>query len=208
MVTAAYLEGTLAPAARDGFEAHLSECGSCRSGVVLLRGAASAPAEAVPPEWVRAARAPSAGAAPQAAPTAESFTSRLLSALAAAVVIAVALGLWFTTTTAPRATRITGYRGGSGEAFDGMTPAAGSAARADALAFRWPAIAGADRYLLTVESPAGEVLTSIEARAGVTSAAWPAGTATLAAGPVVWKIRAMALDRVIAESRPTPFEIR
>jgi len=50
------------------------------------------------------------------------------------------------------------------------------------------------------------VLTSIEARAGVTSAAWRPATATLAAGPVVWKIRAMALDRVIAESRPTPFE--
>ncbi|MBI3450248.1 MAG: zf-HC2 domain-containing protein [Acidobacteria bacterium] len=208
LVTAAYLDGTLEAGARDGVEAHLAECGECRSGVVLLRGAASSAPQAVPAEWIRSARAPRGAAGTSTEPPAESFTSRLVSALAAGVVIAVAMGMWFTTTTVPSTSRITGYRGASGGAFEGMRPAAGSTERAASLAFHWPAVAGADRYVINVESAAGEALGTIEARAGATSAAWPAGTATPPAGTLIWRIRAMALDRVIAESRPTAFEIR
>ena len=38
--------------------------------------------------------------------------------------------------------------------------------------------------------------------------AWPADRPLLPAGTYLWSVRALVLDRVLAETRPVPFEIR
>src|SRR5436309_7560221 len=94
--TAAYLDGNLAPAARNDLEAHLSACDECRAGVALLRlrdeAADETATKAVPFEMMRRARA--LEGAP-AAPGARRRRRFLLPAgLAAALLAAAALALW------------------------------------------------------------------------------------------------------------------
>jgi len=68
-------------------------------------------------------------------------------------------------------------------------------------------VEGADRYELSVFDTAGTQVAQALLGAEETSTPWPADAPPPAPGQYLWKIRAMALDRVVAEGGPTPFEV-
>ena len=199
---AAYLDGVVDGKRRDTIDAHLAECVECRAGVVLLRESARPMTEEIPAEWLKGARRP-----PAPPRTDTAWRGRVASGLAAGVVIALGLSLWFSTTTRPGGSRATAYRGPA-LAFEKLSPSPGDVVAPEGLSFRWSEVAGADRYVVIVTSAAGDPIATIEARAGADAAGWPDDRPRPPAGTLVWKIRAMALDRIIAESRPTSFELR
>lgn len=221
---ASYLDGRLEGAAREEIEAHLAGCAECRAGAVLLR-TMPVEEEAIPIEMLERARAvPPPGAvaahdaaphgAPHAAPSHAvpepadaSWIYRFVTGVAAAVVIAIALGAWYRLGPPPPGQAAAPYRGTEQTPFDRLEPGPGEKVSAADLRFRWGAIPGADRYVVKVLDARGEIAATLETRAGVTEAAWPAA-APKTPGVYIWSVRALALDRTLAESRPIPFEIQ
>src|SRR5206468_5464533 len=87
------------------------------------------------------------------------------------------------------------YRGADGGFSGEVSPVRGAVVSANNLVFSWPAVSGADRYLVSVLGPGGEVVVSIEVRDGQTSARWPPNHSLPPRGPLIWKVRAVGLDR-------------
>jgi hypothetical protein len=226
--TAAYLEGRLAPAARDGVEAHLAACDTCRSGVALLRLGEKESDEAVPPEMVRRARGPAAAAgrpeAGDAAPVAEARRGRrFVLPVAAGLVATLGLAIWLGSrgpALAPGGAGPDGpaeapiERGDGVPALEAISPARGDVVPAGSLTFRWKAVEGADRYVVTLLDAGGAGIAAIETGPAGPLAKneswldWPADRPLPAAGTYLWSVRALALDRVLAETHAVPFEIR
>jgi anti-sigma factor RsiW len=203
ILTAAYLDGVLAAPLRDEIEAHLASCDRCRSGIALLKASAREPSSPPPDEILDRARALAARPEDE-----EPWTSKAVSALAAAVVVGAGLALWFTGTTFPSGRPLSAYRAAAPAAIRALSPGPNARPSGSDLVFEWTEVAGADRYLVVVAGLDGLPVASFEAPAGSARAAWPPGVPLRRPGAFVWKVRAMALDRVIAESPPVRFEIR
>jgi anti-sigma factor RsiW len=201
LTTAVYLEGRLPPDALRTFESHLARCDACRAGIALLRSAGSA-GEAAPREFI--ARAKQAG--DPGSPARRWLTPPRAAGLAASLLIVAALAAYLSPSTPPRGAAT--YRGGGAGGFEDLVPSAGSTAPAGAIVFRWSRVRGADRYVIDVHSAYGENLASFTVPAGTSSAHWPSGVPGPRPGTLIWRIRALALDRVLAESRPIAFEAR
>ena len=201
LTTAVYLEGKLPPDARESFEAHLARCDSCRAGITLLRS--SGPAEeAAPREFItRAKQAASRGGSAQ-----RWLTPPRAAGLAASLLMVAALIAYLSPSTPPRGAAT--YRSGGTGGFEDLVPSAGSTAPAAAIVFRWSRVRGADRYAIDVHNAYGENLAAFTVPSGASSAAWPSGVPAPRPGTLIWRIRALALDRVLAESRPIAFEAR
>lgn len=196
LTTAAYLDGALLEPERDGFEEHLVHCEECRAGVVVL-SVSGEDAATAPPEWVAQARSVSDRGAPRAAGLAG-------WALAAAAVI-VLTGALALLVPSVRSTLPT-FRSEPGTVLEPLNPTAGSRVAAGNLRFRWSAVSGADRYRVTLRTATGERLGTFVVPGGQLELPWE-GTAPPSA-TLLWTVEALSLDRVIAESRPTPFELR
>lgn len=197
-VTASYLEGNLAGPERERFEAHLASCDLCRDGVTLLRSAEDDGA-AVPPEALRRARAVSA-------PSGGSSRNRLLLGVAASLLIisAVAVGvLRFGSGHRPAPSPIRG----NPPTFTGLFPSGNTLVSPSHVIFRWSPVEGADRYELSVFDAAGKKVAQATLDSKDVSAPWPEDAPPPTAGSYLWKIRAMALDRAVAESDPIAFEV-
>lgn len=198
ILTAAYLDGTLDAQSRDRFEAHLAQCDSCRNGVTLLRSLEEAIPE-VPSELVNRAR----GAGLRRGGFAR---GRWLLGLAASLILVAAIGVALL--------RIgSGGRAGSpvrgdAPAFSGLSPLAGAAVSAGQVVFQWSPVDGADRYELSLFDASGRKVGQVVAGREARTAPWPEEASPAAPGPYVWKIRAMALDRPLAESDPISFEVK
>ncbi|HZI92967.1 MAG TPA: hypothetical protein VFE84_01885, partial [Patescibacteria group bacterium] len=122
----------------------------------------------------------------------------------ALVVAGAALGILFTSRAEPPAE----FRGSPENVFGSVTPPGGAVVAPDDLAFSWQPVPAADRYDLEVSNATGETLLSLQLGADVTSARWPSDRPRPPRGALIWKLRARALDRVVAETRPIPFEIQ
>jgi len=195
LTTAAYLDGALAEAERERFEAHLAACDPCRAGIVALRVGDDEPG-AAPPEWVARAR--------EVAPRAAQVSSRIIGWAAAAAAILIAGGLALRA-PAPPASAPT-FRSDPEPSLSPLHPAANSRVEGSALRFRWSAVPGADRYRVTVRTAAGDPLGAFEVPGSQADLAWPG--AALPSATLLWTVEALSLDRVIAASRPTPFTVR
>ena len=202
--TAAYLDGTLAAGERDLVEAHLAACEECRSGVTLLRLGDEAPAQAPSPEMLRRARA--LDGAPAAAAPRSRRRFALPAALAAALLVAGALAVRL---GGDRSTdRVAVERSEGPAGLETLSPARGATIEAARVAFDWRPAAGADRYVVTLLDAGGLEVAALETRDPGGHLAWPSDRPPLPAGTYLWSVRALALDRVLAESRPAPFSIR
>ncbi len=198
ILTAAYLDGGLAPPDRDRFEAHLAQCERCRDGVTLLRSV-EGEAPAVPAELVRRARA-AAGARTGLGRRGWLLGMAASLALIAAITAGVLrLGPGRRETGSPVR--------GDAAVFTGLSPAGGGAIPSSGLLFQWSAVDGADRYELSLFDATGRRIGQVSAGREATSAPWPLDAPPPAPGSYVWKIRAMALDRILAESDPISFEV-
>ena len=215
IVTASYLDGSLPAETRETLEAHLADCESCRLGVVLLQGELHGAAdrkgsgERVPAEFI--ARALRRDPIESRGSTLRRMKQWNVSVAAAAVIAIALVATWWMLTGERDATsskRAAEYRGADGGFSGELSPARGAVVSADDLVFSWSAVEGADRYSVSVLGPGGEVVVSIETRADQRSARWPPDHPLPSRGPLIWKVRAFALDRVIAETRPIPFEIK
>ena len=197
MVTASYLEGSLAGPERDRFEAHLATCDLCRDGVTLLRsGEGDGPA--VPAEALRRAGVSQRGG--------WSPRGRLLLGVAASLLLisAVAVGvLRFGSAHRPAPSPIRG----NPPVFSGLSPSGSTLVPPSHVIFRWSPVEGADRYELSVFDASGAKVAQATLESKDNSAPWPEDAPPPTAGSYLWKIRAMALDRVVAESEPVPFEV-
>jgi anti-sigma factor RsiW len=192
-LTAAYLDGTLPEGKRDRFEEHLAACDPCRAGVALL----ARPSHQEPPlEMVERARR---GRMVRS-------RSHRPALLAAAAMVAVAGALWLRGALIPSAPPPPGARGPESE-LSPVSPPAGAVVDAGAIAFVWSAVRGADRYVVTVQDAQGRTIATIESRTAGDPIRWPEGTAVPAPGTYLWSVRALALDRVVAESRPLAFQV-
>ena len=206
IVTASYLDGTLPDRERARFEGHLAACQSCRDGVVLLKTAGIGTNEddaygaVVPAEFLAQARG---AAVASTAPVSTTGAAWKLAA-AAAILLAVSLAFWRPWRDEPQAK----YRGETVESFGSVTPGTGAIVSAEELVFVWQAVPGADRYEVELLSSTGESVFTTAVGARQLSARWPRDRAWPDAGPLMWKVRARALDRVLAETRPIPFEVR
>jgi hypothetical protein len=118
--------------------------------------------------------------------------------------LVAALAAYLSPSTPPRGAAT--YRGGGAGGFEDLVPSAGSTAPAGAIVFRWSRVRGADRYAIDVHSAYGENLARFTAPSDASSAHWPSGVPAPPPGTLIWRIRALALDRVLAESRPIAFE--
>ena len=197
ILTAAYLDGTLDPPSRDRFEAHLAQCDRCRDGVTLLRSA-EGEVPAVPAEMVRRAR---------------SASGRLTSIRRGGWLLGMAASLALVAAITAGILRLgSGVREsaspvrGAAAVFTGLSPSGGGAIPSADLLFRWSPVEGADRYELSLFDATGRKIGQVSAGGDATSAPWPPDAGPPAPGSYVWKIRAMALDRPIAESDPISFE--
>ncbi|HZN04044.1 MAG TPA: zf-HC2 domain-containing protein [Candidatus Polarisedimenticolia bacterium] len=213
--TAAYLEGRLPQAARDGVEAHLAACDTCRSGVALLRLGEEESDETVPPAALRRARGLAAG---------QTRRFVLPAGLAAGLLAALGLTIWLGGRGANRAAggpegaaEAPVERDAGAPALEAISPARGDVVPAGSLAFRWKTVAGADRYVVTLLDAGGAGIAAIETgpptgplakNESTIALDWPADRPLPAAGTYLWTVRALALDRVLAETRPVPFEVR
>jgi hypothetical protein len=192
--TAAYLDGTLPEGGRDRFEVHLAACDACRAGVALL----TRPSQQEPPrEMVERAR------------RAAAVRSRSLrpGLLAAAAVVAVASGLWLRGALVPSSPPPPVERGSESD-LRPVFPPAGAVVEAGAIAFAWSAVPGAERYVVMVQDAQGRTVATIESRTAGDPVRWPEGAGLPAPGTYLWSVRALALDRIVAESRPVAFQVR
>lgn len=198
ILTAAYLDGTLDPRSRDRFEAHLAQCDLCRDGVTLLRSTGEDLPE-VPAELMSRARgaAVRGGRLPRGG---------WLVGLAASLLLVAAVGFGVLRLGSGGREAPSPVRGGA-PALTRLSPSAGAAVPAARLIFRWSPVQGADRYELSLFDAGGRKVGQIVAGREASSAPWPAESSPPAPGSYVWKIRAVALDRMIAESEPIPFEV-
>ena len=204
MATAAYLDGTLPPKARDTVEAHLAACDECRAGVALLRSRDEGTTEEVPSLMIRHAQ--DLSAAPPVSSRAGSRRRRaLLWGLAAGVLVVTGWAL--------------GWRGGPGPQapverridaleIQALYPARGEAVEPARLGFRWSPVARADRYVISLIDAGGREVAVLETAPPGGEVAWPADRPLPPAGTYLWSVRAFLLDRVLAETRPIPFAIR
>ena len=201
-VTASYLDGMLPPAARDRFEAHLSRCGHCREGLTLLAplvagmNAAGVRGEPVPSEFIDDALA-------QTAPASGRF--RLMAAAAVVFMVAISAGSWWVRQTPGSDPAI--YREAGERSSLNPRPEPGAVVHAAGLSFTWDPVEGADRYVVTVMRDELLLLTT-EVPAGMNSTRWPADRPLPSPGRLRWQVKALALDRVVAQSRSVPFEVR
>jgi hypothetical protein len=202
LTTAAYLDGALGRPERESFESHLADCGACRAGLVLLRSARADAEEQPPAELLAKAR--EAGRSKKHLPPLARPGS--LAAVAAGLLILV-LAAWLMVGRLHLGGE-SPYREEQAAQFESLSPRAGNSVAREALVFEWSGIPGADRYELVVLDPEGRTLLTMTASAEETRAVWPRGTQTPLPGPLVWKVRAMKLDRVVAESAPVPIVVR
>lgn len=198
ILTAAYLDGSLAPPERDRFEAHLALCESCRDGLTLLRSV-EGQGPAVPAEMLSRAR--SASLSRRRIPRSGWLLGMAASLALIAAITAGVLRLG----SGPREAG-NPVRGGAAD-FTALSPSGGAPIPSSGLRFQWSPVAGADRYELSLFDASGRKIGQVSAGGEATSAPWPLGAPPPAPGSYVWKIRAMALDRAVAESDPIAFEI-
>jgi putative zinc finger protein len=204
IVTAAYLDGTLTPSARDALEAHLAACDECRAGVALLRLRGVGGTEDVPPEMLRRARA--LATEPAASSSAGARRRYALPAGLAAGLLAVAgLAFWLRGEVGSRRPV---ERKGAAPAIQALDPGRGEAVEAAHLAFRFTPVEGADRYVVTLLDAGGSEVGVIETGPPGGHVPWPADRELPPPGTYMWSVRALVLDRILAETRPLPFEIR
>ena len=197
ILMAAYVDGNLGDRQRDSFESHLAGCDSCRGAVVALRAMPSTVPEPAPREFLEAA-----------------LSDRLHSssklprfAAAAALLIVIALG-WVWVHRTPKGSEA-GFqmRGGKAYRFYGLSPEAGTAVPVGRVRFQWQPVKGADRYRVILFAGDGAKMEELTATADQRTLGWPADRPPLLPGTYLWKMQAFALDRVIAESDPIPFEV-
>lgn len=199
ITAAAYLDGTLPQPARDVFEAHLAACDECRAGAVFLRLRDEGEVDEAPPEMLRRAYA----LAPAHHGSRRRFA--LAASLAAGLLAAAGLALWLRGGAGSRAPV---ERQGAALAMETLSPARGEAVEAARLAFHWNPVDGADRYVVSVLDAGGAEVAALETGPPGGHVAWPADRPLPPAGTYLWSVRALVLDRVLAETRPLPFEIR
>lgn len=195
-LTASYLDGNLQGESRDRFEAHLAQCQVCRDGVVLLRSTEVEEPE-VPEQLMRRARAArnrSPGAPRWLLGMAASLL--LMAAITAGV---LRLGSGGQRTASP-------VRGDHPGLAD-LSPSGSTLIPADRVIFHWSPVVGADRYELSVYDAEGRKVAQATLGPQEHSSPWPAEAPPASAGSYLWKIRAMALDRALAESEMIPFEV-
>lgn len=204
VLTAAYLDGTLPRKERDDLEAHLAVCDECRAGVALLRFRDEDRIETADPEMLRRAQA-LASASAALARTGSRRRLVLRASLAAGLLAAAGLALWQRGGAGPR-TPV--ERQDAGPAIEALSPARGEAVEAAHLAFHWSPVGGADRYVVSVIDAGGNAVAALETGPPGGRVSWPADRPLPPAGTYLWRVRALVLDRVLAETRPVPFEIR
>lgn len=202
VVTAAYLDGALTDSDRDRFEAHLAACPSCRDGVALL-ATAEAPVEKLPAAWIERAR----GGSPTVSTSARRPRRFAVGLLAAGIVLAVGGGLALRL-LAPAGQHPPIERGAVASGLRALEPHGGATLDTGRPDFTWSPQEGADRYVVTVSESDGRIAGTFDARAAGAPVSWPAERPPLPPGTYLWSVRAMALDRVVAETRPVPFELR
>ena len=88
-----------------------------------------------------------------------------------------------------------------------LSPAAGSTVRRDELLFSWTPVEGADSYRVRVWSVKTGFLVEFPVPEQQTETGWPADEPPAPAGELIWRVRALSLNRTLAESPPAPFEI-
>jgi len=212
ILTASYLDGTLPPRARDEVEAHLASCDFCRGGIALLVSARGLEAEPVPPEMIARATGPAPATLPRIGGSKTRAEARpprrfrLGVGIAAGLLLAVALVI-VARLASSQAPPIPVERGAA-SALRAVSPAPGETIAGGDLAFRWTATAGADRYVVTLFEPGGGVAATFESRDAEKPVPFPPDRPRLAAGRYLWSVRAMSLDRALAETRPASFELR
>jgi hypothetical protein len=204
LATAAYLDGTLPPGARDAVEAHLAACDACRAGVALLRSRDEGTTEEAPPGMIRRAR--DLSAAPSISSRAGSRRRlALLAGLAAGVLVVAGWALGSRQGAGPQAPV---ERRNEGPEIRALSPARGEAVEAARLEFRWSPVGKADRYVVSLIDAGGREVAALESASPGGVVAWPADRPLPPAGTYLWSVRAFLLDRVLAETRPVPFSIR
>jgi len=216
IATAAYLDGTLSEVARDTLEAHLAACDECRAGIALLSLRVEENAGATPPEMLQRARALATVPARARSPRRTALPAGLAAGLLAAAGLALWMGGWVGQ-RAPRSGRGSANvpevpspveRDGAAPALLALDPAPGGTIDAARLVFRWRPVDGAERYVVTLLDAGGNEVAALETGPPGGKLPWPADRPLLPAGTYLWSVRALVLDRVLAETRPVPFEIR
>lgn len=203
ILTAAYLDGTLPPEALDALESHLAACDACRAGVVLLRLRDEGVDDVTPPEMLRRARALANGAVAPKHSGARRFA--LPVSLAAGLLAAAGLAFWLRPGAELRAPV---ERQGAAPEIEAISPVHGEAVEAARLAFMWRPVDGADRHVVSLLDAGGIEVAVLETGSPGGYVSWPADRPLLPAGTYMWSVRALRLDRVLAETRPIPFLIR
>ena len=198
-LTASYLDGDLTGEARDRFESHLSRCGSCRAGVALLRTLPAGPGRKVAEALMDKAR--------KIPPGRKRFGLPSMLGTAASLLLVAVAAYWALGPSGPLRPVPTPLRGEHSSGFTDLSPAPGASVPSELIVFRWSLLEGADRYALSVFDSGGEKLLEISAGEDDRSASWPADHPRLPPGAYLWKIRALALDRTVAESDTIPFEV-
>jgi hypothetical protein len=89
-----------------------------------------------------------------------------------------------------------------------LSPGRNEVVEAARLDFRWQPTGGADRYVITVLDASGTEIAAIETNSPEGHVPWPADRPLPPAGTYLWSVRALALDRTVAETRPLPFQVR
>ncbi len=164
---AAHAEGTLDAAARAAVLPHLATCRRCRAAVASVAHALADPA--VLREISRAD-----GAAGR-----RLWRIALPAAAAAAILVAIGLPRWGSDDR---------HRAPPQPVVQVPTPLAPIGVVAEASALRWAAVAGADRYRLTLFDAGGRVL--YEAQLGDTAVALPDSISLIPDHPYLWKVEA------------------
>jgi hypothetical protein len=193
MLAAAWLDGTLPPDRRDVMEAHLAGCAECRLSLTALAMESGA------------AAAPPAALLDRARDHTPAALRRAGLAAAAALLLILAGGWWLAQRPAGSPDPI--YRGHADGLFKDLVPAPGATLAAAEARFGWSPVAGADRYTLVVTRPDTSVVLMLMVRPEGVPAAWPQGEPPLP-GEYLWTVRALAVDREIAITRPIPFTLQ
>jgi putative zinc finger protein len=201
VLMASYLDGSLGKPQREDFESHLSVCDSCRGAVVALRAMPSLPPEAVPREFLDAALSQR----PRGSLPGASILPRF--AAATALLLVVVLG-WIWVRRHPEGGDA-GFRmrGGEASRFHGLSPEAGTVVPAGRVRFQWQPVEGADRYSVALFGGDGAKIEEITVPADRRDLGWPADRPPLRPGTYLWKMQALALDRVLVESDPIPIQV-
>jgi hypothetical protein len=160
--------------------------------LVLLRGLEGLEKEPVPRQWLETSRPRRWG----------SWT-----AAAAAVILGVLLILPLQDGVGPGAEGPPVFRDAATRGPGLLSPPAGSLVDREDLLFRWTPVEGADRYRVRVWSVANDFLLEFATEGRETEAGWPADEPPAPEGELIWRVQALSLNRVLAESRPTPFQV-